>query len=92
VAGRPEILLADEPVSALDVSVRAQVLELLDRLVAEYGLTLVFITHDLSLVRALCHRIVIMKDGRIVEQGETEAIFDHPAEAYTQALLSAALE
>ncbi|NLW82429.1 MAG: ABC transporter ATP-binding protein [Desulfovibrionales bacterium] len=89
---RPKFVVLDEPTSALDRTVQFQIVELLRDLRARFGLTYMFITHDLSLVRALCHRIVIMKDGRIVEQGETEAIFDHPAEAYTQALLSAALE
>ncbi|AJE33781.1 ABC transporter ATP-binding protein [Corynebacterium humireducens NBRC 106098 = DSM 45392] len=89
VAGRPEILLADEPVSALDVSVRAQVLELLDRLVDEYGLTLVFISHDLSVVREVCSTVAVMYRGRIVEHGPTEAVWADPQDEYTRSLLAA---
>ena len=89
VAGRPEILLADEPVSALDVSVRAQVLELLDRLVDEYGLTLVFISHDLSVVREVCSTVAVMHRGRIVEHGPTEAVWADPQDEYTRSLLAA---
>ncbi|MCS5480168.1 ABC transporter ATP-binding protein [Corynebacterium sp. YIM 101645] len=89
VAGRPEILLADEPVSALDVSVRAQVLELLDRLVEEYGLTLVFITHDLSVLRQVCSTVAVMHQGRIVEHGPTEQVWADPQHEYTRSLLAA---
>ncbi|MDO5668723.1 MAG: ABC transporter ATP-binding protein [Corynebacterium sp.] len=89
VAGKPEILLADEPVSALDVSVRAQVLELLDELVDEYGLTLVFISHDLSVVREVCSTVAVMCDGRIVEHGPTEEIWANPQHEYTKSLLGA---
>ena len=89
VAGRPEILLADEPVSALDVSVRAQVLELLDRLVDEYGLTLVFISHDLSVVREVCSTVAVMYRGRIVEHGPTETVWADPQDEYTRSLLAA---
>ncbi len=89
VVGRPEILLADEPVSALDVSVRAQVLNLLDRLVGDYGLTLVFISHDLSVVRQLCTTVAVMHRGRIVEYGPTERIWADPQHDYTRQLLRA---
>ncbi|HKM24226.1 MAG TPA: ATP-binding cassette domain-containing protein, partial [Corynebacterium sp.] len=89
VAGKPEILLADEPVSALDVSVRAQVLELLDRLVDEYGLTLVFISHDLSVVREVCSTVAVMHKGRIVEHGPTEEVWADPQDEYTRSLLAA---
>lgn len=89
VAGKPEILLADEPVSALDVSVRAQVLDLLDRLVDEYGLTLVFISHDLSVVREVCSTVAVMHQGRIVEYGPTEQIWAAPQHEYTRSLLAA---
>lgn len=89
VAGKPEILLADEPVSALDVSVRAQVLDLLDRLVDEYGLTLVFISHDLSVVREVCSTVAVMHQGQIVEHGPTERIWADPQHEYTRSLLAA---
>ena len=87
---RPEILVLDEPTSALDVSVQQQVLKLLADLQAKYGMSYVFISHDLAVVRAMSHRVLVMKDGRIVEEGEAEALFRAPREAYTQALLSAA--
>lgn len=86
---RPRILVADEPVSALDVSVRAQVLNLLSDLVDEYDLTLVFVSHDLGVVRYLCDRVAVMQRGRIVEQGETRAIYEHPADPYTRSLIEA---
>jgi ABC-type glutathione transport system ATPase component len=86
----PSILLADEPVSALDVSVRAQVLNLIIDLVGDLGLTLVFVSHDLSVVRHVCDRVAVMSDGEIVETGPTEQIFDDPQHPYTQRLLRAA--
>ena len=89
VVGRPEILLADEPVSALDVSVRAQVLDLLDRLVEDHGLTLVFISHDLSVVQQLCTTVAVMHQGRVVEYGATEQIWAAPRHEYTRQLLRA---
>ncbi len=89
---RPRFVVLDEPTSALDRTVQFQIVELLRDLRARFGLTYMFITHDLALVRALCHRVVIMKDGRIVEQGETGVIFDRPGQEYTRALLAAALE
>ena len=86
---RPRILVADEPVSALDVSVRAQVLNLLADLVEEYKLTLIFVSHDLGVVRYLCDRVAVMKDGRILEQGTTAEIYDNPANDYTRSLIEA---
>lgn len=86
---RPKILLADEPVSALDVSVRAQVLALLDRMAADYGLTLLFVSHDLAVVRELCTHVAVVNHGRIVEYGLTENIWQNPQDPYTQALLQA---
>lgn len=86
---RPQILVADEPVSALDVSVRAQVLNLLTDLVEEYGLTLIFVSHDLSVVRYLCSDVAVMKSGEIVETGSVDQIYDAPAHPYTQSLVVA---
>ncbi|MFO7774882.1 MAG: ATP-binding cassette domain-containing protein [Candidatus Hydrogenedentota bacterium] len=85
----PELLIADEPVSALDVSVQAQILNLLTRLCRERNLTLIFIAHDLGVVRYLADRIAVMYLGHIVELGEGEQIFTNPLHPYTRALLSA---
>jgi ABC-type glutathione transport system ATPase component len=90
LAVNPTILYADEPVSALDVSVQAQVLNLLMDLRDELGLTLVMVSHDLSVVSRMCEEIVVMRDGQIVEAGRTETVLRHPESAYTAALLDAA--
>ena len=89
LAPSPGILLADEPVSALDVSVRAQVLNLISDLVDELDLTLVFVSHDLSVVRHLCDRVAVMNAGEIVETGTVEQIWRDPQHPYTQRLLAA---
>ena len=86
----PDILIADEPVSALDVSIQAQILDLLNALSADLGLTMVFISHDLWVVRELCERIAVMKDGEIVETGQTEQLFEAPSHPYTRDLLESA--
>ena len=86
---QPEFIIADEPISALDVSIRAQVLNLMSRLQKEKGLTYLFIAHDLSVMRFICHRIAVIHKGVIVELAETETLFRHPLHPYTQALLSA---
>lgn len=86
---RPRILVADEPVSALDVSVRAQVLNLLADLVEEYKLTLIFVSHDLHVVRYLCDKVAVMQRGEIVEQGSTSDIYENPRSDYTRSLIEA---
>jgi oligopeptide/dipeptide ABC transporter ATP-binding protein len=85
----PEIIICDEPISALDVSIQAQVVQLLQRLRKEFGLTILFISHDLSIVRFLCDRVAVMYLGRIVEFADTNALFDRPQHPYTKALISA---
>jgi microcin C transport system ATP-binding protein len=87
---KPRLLVLDEPTSALDVSVQAQVVELLRGLQARHGLAYLFVSHDLRVVRAMAHRIAVMKDGVIVEEGEAEALTEHPRQPYTKALMQAA--
>ncbi|MBS1247141.1 MAG: peptide transporter, ATP-binding protein [Proteobacteria bacterium] len=87
----PKLILLDEPTSALDVSVQRQVLDLLSELQRRHGMSYIFISHDLAVIRAMAHRIVVMRQGRIVEEGETEALFSAPREVYTQQLLRASL-
>src|SRR5690606_17058861 len=86
---RPDLLVLDEPTSALDVSVQQQVLQLLSSLQRRYRMAYVFITHDLAVIRAMAHHVIVMKDGRIVGAGETETLFARPRDAYTVELLGA---
>jgi peptide/nickel transport system ATP-binding protein len=89
LAVNPKLIVCDEPVSALDVSIQAQILTLLRRLQSEFNLTYVFISHDLSVIRQIADRVAVMYIGRVVEVGDAEAIYSHPRHPYTAALLSA---
>ncbi|WP_408639215.1 ABC transporter ATP-binding protein [Roseococcus microcysteis] len=89
---KPRLLVLDEPTSALDVSVQAQVVELLRGLQAKHRLAYLFISHDLRVVRAMAHRIIVMRNGKIVEMGEAEALTQNPQQPYTRALMAAAFE
>lgn len=86
---QPKLMIADEPTTALDVTVQAQIIELLKRINQKQNTAILFISHDLSLVKQLCERVLVMYQGRIVEQGETEQIFHHPQNLYTQNLIKA---
>lgn len=90
LALEPSVLIADEAVSALDVSTQAVIVDLLDRLRADLGLTLVFISHDLGVVRAVCDQVAVMYLGRVVEHGPSTSVFDRPAHPYTRSLVAAA--
>jgi len=87
----PKVIMLDEPTSALDVSVQKQVLELLHDLQQRHGISYLFITHDLRVIRAMSHRLMVMQKGRVVESGETESVFSAPQQEYTRRLLSASL-
>ncbi len=89
ISVKPKLIIADEPVSALDVTVRAQILKLLLELTQKHQLTMLFISHDMSVVRYLCDRVYVMQKGRLVEEGKTETLFASPKETYTQQLLAA---
>ncbi len=89
LANEPDLLIADEPTTALDVTIQAQILKLLKSLQARYGMALLFITHDLGIVRKMADRVCVMTKGRIVEHGPVADVFDHPQHSYTQHLLSA---
>jgi microcin C transport system ATP-binding protein len=87
---KPRLIVLDEPTSALDMSVQAQIVDLLRDLQQRHRLSYIFISHDLRVIRALADEVLVMRDGHVVEQGPAEAIFEHPVEPYTRALLSAA--
>ena len=90
LAPRPSMLIADEPVSALDVSVRAQILNLLNDLTRESGVTMVFVSHDLGVIRRVCDTVAVLSKGELVEIGPTEQVYSNPQHEYTKSLLSAA--
>jgi peptide/nickel transport system ATP-binding protein len=90
LAPNPSVLIADEPVSALDVSVRGQILDLLASLVEQFALTLVFVSHELGVVRHVCDRVAVMRRGEIVELGDVDQVYDAPRHEYTRELLAAA--
>ncbi len=89
---KPEFILLDEPTSALDLSIQAQIIDLLRDLRRKHGLSYLFISHDLKVVRALCHRVLVMKDGRVLEEGPTEQVLNSPKNAYTERLVNSAFE
>ena len=88
VAG-PKLLIADEPTTALDVTVQAQIIQLLKKINEKNNTAILFISHDLSLVKDLCDRVYVMKDGEVVEHGKSEDVFYHPMEDYTKQLIAA---
>ena len=87
---KPRFVVLDEPTSALDMSVQAQIVDLLRGLQEAHGLAYLFISHDLKVVRALAHRVVVLRKGQVVEQGDAATVFTHPHEEYTRALMAAA--
>jgi len=92
IALEPEFILLDEPTSALDLSVQAQIIELLRKLQDDRGLSYLFISHDLKVVRALCHRVMVMQHGKVVEEGPVEQVLTNPSTDYTRRLVRAAFE
>jgi microcin C transport system ATP-binding protein len=86
----PQLLVLDEPTSALDVTIQQQVLQLLQRLQREKGLAYLLITHDVDVIRAMAHEVLVMKDGQVLESGPVEQVLGRPSHAYTQALVAAA--
>ncbi|TIW45201.1 MAG: ABC transporter ATP-binding protein, partial [Mesorhizobium sp.] len=92
IALEPEFILLDEPTSALDLSVQAQIIDLLRKLQDERGLSYLFISHDLKVVRALCHRVIVMQHGKVVEQGPVDEVLTNPKTAYTERLVRAAFD
>ena len=92
LACNPEILICDEPTTALDVTIQKQIMELMVQLQEELQLSILFISHDLNVIYQMCDRVLVMKEGRIVENAETEELFAHPQNDYTKELLAASPE
>jgi microcin C transport system ATP-binding protein len=86
---QPRVLVLDEPTSALDVTMAQQILQLLQRLQSERGLAYLLITHDVEVIQAMAHEVIVMKDGHIVEQGSIDLVFSNPQQPYTRTLLAA---
>ena len=91
LAAKPAILLADEPTTALDVTIQAQILDTLREINRKEGIAILFISHDLGVIRALCHHVVVMQQGEIVEAGDVEQVFHHPQQGYTQRLIASTI-
>ncbi len=89
IISRPKLLLLDEPTTALDVTIQAQILELLKKLNREFGISMLFISHNLNVVRKLCGQVAVMQRGVLVEEGDTDQVFHHPRHPYTQRLIAA---
>jgi len=92
LVSQPRLVFMDEPTGGLDVSVQARVLDLIRGLVAEFGLSVIIVTHDLAVARLLSHRVMVMSQGRVIESGLTDQVFDDPREPYTQLLVSSVLQ
>jgi len=88
---KPKVVILDEPTSALDVTIQKQVLGLLSSLQKKYGLSYILVTHDIEVVRAMAHRVLVMKDSRVVEGGTLEEVLEHPKSAYTRTLIEAGM-
>ena len=88
IIGSPKLLIADEPTTALDVTIQAEILKLLQKLNREKGMSILFISHDLRVIRKLCSRVIVMNQGVIVEEGPVEEVFNHPGNAYTKKLIA----
>jgi microcin C transport system ATP-binding protein len=89
---KPRLIVLDEPTSSLDVSVQSQIINLLQRLQREHDLSYIFISHDLKVVRAMADQVIVMRDGKVVEEGTVESIFEDPQDDYTKSLITAAFD